>query len=227
MKAAVDTLLRFAKKKSITIGAFAALHTNGRQMTWNMHMHVSATMGGLVNDGYKNITKETLTAQYERPWIVHFEKPTKDYKHTIAYIGRYTKKPPIAMSKIKYFDSKKVTFEFLNHRTKKYNKTTITIDEFFDRFIQHIPEKFFRMTRYYGLFANAVRGKTLPKLFKIFNQQLKDVTLTTLQQLSIFSFGYDPFKCILCGNQMVASTLVTGKRIGQLIVCHEQLASRK
>ena len=83
------------------------------------------------------------------------------------------------------------------------------------------------MTRYYGLFATAVRGKTLPKLFKIFNQKIKDVTLTKFQQLSIFSFGYDPFKCILCGNQMVASTLVTGKRISQLIDCHEQLASRK
>jgi hypothetical protein len=75
------------------------------------------------------------------------------------------------MSKIKHFDSHSVTFEFLNHRTKKYNKTTITIEEFFDRFIQHIPEKFFKMTRYYGLFATAVRGKTLPKLFKIFNQK--------------------------------------------------------
>ena len=44
MKAAVETLLRFAKKKGITIGAFAALHTHGRQMTWNTHVHVSATM---------------------------------------------------------------------------------------------------------------------------------------------------------------------------------------
>ena len=258
IKLTVDTLLKLAKKEGITIGAFAALHTHGRQMTWNTHIHVSATMGGLdkngkwrdikfkkdsvmkmwryavikmmrklVDNGYKNITKDILTSQYERVWIVHFEKPTKDYKHTIAYIGRYTKKPPIAMSKIKHFDSHSVTFEFLNHRTKKYNKTTITIEDFFDRFIQHIPEKFFKMTRYYGLFATAVRGKTLPKLFKIFNQKLKDVTLTTFQQLSIFSFGYDPFKCILCGNQMVASTLVTGKRISQLIDCHEQLARRK
>ena len=68
-----------------------------------------------------------------------------------------------------------------------HNRTTISIEEFFSRFIQHIPEKFFKMTRYYGLFATAVRGKTLPKLFKIFNQKLKDVTLTTFQQLSIFS----------------------------------------
>jgi hypothetical protein len=33
IKLAVDTLLRLAKKEGVTIGAFAALHTHGRQMT--------------------------------------------------------------------------------------------------------------------------------------------------------------------------------------------------
>jgi hypothetical protein len=258
MKLAIGTLIKLAKKKGITIGVFAALHTHGRQMTWNTHVHASVTMGGLdkhgkwhditfkkdavmkmwryavitmmrelVAEGYTNITSDVLTTQYERPWIVHFEKPTKDYKHTMAYIGRYTKKPPIAMSKIKHFDSESVTFDFLNHRTKKFNTTTISMEEFLDRFLQHIPEKFFKMTRYYGLFATAVRGKYLPKLFKIFNQTLKNVALTTYQQMSLLSFGHDPLRCIVCGSQLVSSTFVAGKTIAQFMDCHMQLATRK
>lgn len=258
IRIATQTLIKTAKKKGITIGVFAAIHTYGRELNWNTHVHVSVTMGGLdkdnnwkdiefkkdnimkmwrygiinlmrqlIDDGYNNITKSIVSKQYDKQWIVNFDKPTKDYKHTIAYIGRYTKKPPIAMSKIKRFDGKTVTFKFLNHRTKKYKTTTVTMEEFFEKFLQHIPEKHFRMTRYYGLFATAVRGKLLPIVYKIFNQKLKSTVVTTYQQMSLISFGYDPFRCILCGNQLKASMFVVGKTISQLIDCHVELASRK
>ena len=45
------------------------------------------------------------------------------------------------------------------------------MDEFIERFIQHIPEKGFRMIRYYGFLSNAVRGKLLPKIYKILGQK--------------------------------------------------------
>jgi hypothetical protein len=101
------------------------------------------------------------------------------------------------------------------------------INEFFERFIQHIPDKYFKMTRYYGLFANAVRGKTLPKVYKLLDQKIKDLKNITFQQLSILSFGHDPLKCIICGSQLMFSSLVIGKSSKDLIKFHTQLATNK
>ena len=81
---------------------------------------ISKMLRELIADGYKNISKSSVTTQYDRPWLVHFDEPTKDYRHTVSYIGRYTKKPPIAMSKIIDFTGNHVTYKYLNHRTKKY-----------------------------------------------------------------------------------------------------------
>ena len=36
-----------AKKEGVTVGIFAAIHTYGRELNWNTHMHASVTMGGL------------------------------------------------------------------------------------------------------------------------------------------------------------------------------------
>lgn len=47
---AANTLLTFAKNKGIIPGIFTALHTFGRDLKWNTHVHVSATLGGLTQD---------------------------------------------------------------------------------------------------------------------------------------------------------------------------------
>ncbi|XOW78905.1 transposase [Piscirickettsia salmonis] len=50
-KKAAETLLKTAKDKGITIGIFAAIHTFGRDLKWNVHVHISVTRGGLSKDG--------------------------------------------------------------------------------------------------------------------------------------------------------------------------------
>ncbi|APC95815.1 transposase family protein [Francisella tularensis subsp. novicida] len=46
------------------------------------------------------------------------------------------------------------------------------MDEFLERFIKHIPEKSFRMIRYYGFLSNSIRGK-LPKIYQLLGQKPK------------------------------------------------------
>ena len=50
-KLASDNLLYTAKKRGLLIGIFAAIHTNGRRLTWNTHVHLSATLGGINKHG--------------------------------------------------------------------------------------------------------------------------------------------------------------------------------
>lgn len=257
-KCACEPLLKTAKEKGITVGIFSALHTYGRQLNWNTHIHLSVSMGGLtkdgkwknirfskkkimpmwryaviklireiIDDGYDKISKDLTRIQYERPWVVHFDKPTEHFEHTITYIGRYIKKPPIAMSKIKEYDGNTIKFRFLNHRNNKHQDLELTMDEFIERFIQHIPEKGFRMIRYYGFLANAVRGKLLPKIYKLLGHKPKVKVDISYQQMSLLSFNVDPLKCILCGAQLLPSFRVIGKSTKQLMQFHTELASRK
>ena len=47
---ASKVLLKLAKKKGIMPGIFTSLHTFGRDLKWNTHVHISVTRGGLTGD---------------------------------------------------------------------------------------------------------------------------------------------------------------------------------
>ena len=47
---AARTIKKVAKKKGIVPGIFTALHTFGRDLKWNVHIHLSVTCGGLVEE---------------------------------------------------------------------------------------------------------------------------------------------------------------------------------
>lgn len=84
-----------------------------------------------------------LNTQYQKFWIVHCGKPSKNHWHNVNYLGRYLKKPPIAQSRLKHYGGDRVVFNFLNHRTNKHEDFECSNNEFIRRFIQHIPPRRF------------------------------------------------------------------------------------
>lgn len=165
--------------------------------------------------------------QYQRAWIIHFAKATKNPLRTINYLGRYLKRPPIAMSRLKHYDGSTVIFEYLNHNTGKHNQVKLSNEEFLERFIRHIPEKGFRMIRYYGFLANRVRNTLLPKVYNLLDQPERNAIKITYQDLMIRSFGLDPLKCILCQSKMLFTGITPGLSRGQLSKYEKQLALGK
>jgi hypothetical protein len=49
-KLAAHALKKIAKKKEVIPGIFMAIHTFGRKLNWNVHLHVSITRGGLTKN---------------------------------------------------------------------------------------------------------------------------------------------------------------------------------
>ena len=49
----------------------------------------------------------------------------------------------------------------------------------------------------------------------------------TYQQMSLISFGHDPLRYIICGNQLVVAGLFLGKTTKDFLQCHTELANRK
>lgn len=273
-KLAADCIKAIARKKNVTPGIFIAIHTFGRSLTRNVHIHLSTTTGGISDDltQWKNLffKQETLMKMwryrvialfrkinakepliipnaihkqlnplftvnhfldklYNKHWIVHCAKPSDDHKINIDYLGRYTKRPPIAESKLRHYDGNEVTFNYLDHATKTYKKLTLSIEEFIGRFVQHIPDEGFRMIRYYGFLAQRVRGKLLTIVHRLIGQQNENDTATlTYQSLIEKSFGFNPFTCILCGQQLVLATVRFGiSNVYQLLHLHRELALLK
>lgn len=171
---------------------------------------------------------QLLNQLYKKQWSVHCAKPTSDCKQTVAYLSRYLKRPPIAESKLKHYFGDTIIFYYLDHTTKTFRKFTLTTEQFIARFIQHLPDKYFRMIRYYGFLSNHTRGKLLPVVYKLLNQEkLLQKSLPNFAELIQQNFGFNPFNCILCGHQLILSVTHFGKNISDLLNSHRELALLK
>lgn len=69
----------------------------------------------------------------------------------VKYIGRYLGRPVIATSRIEAYDGDSVTFHYNRHEDDVLVTESIPVLEFIQRLILHIPEKHFKMIRYYGI----------------------------------------------------------------------------
>jgi hypothetical protein len=165
------------------------------------------------------ILSQGKNEQGEDYWHVYFAKPTKNARQTANYLGRYLKKPPVAGSRLAHYDGgSRITLRFLNHRTGDYEDLALSQRELIPRLIKHIPEKHFRMIRYFGFLANRVVGKLLPTVKKALGQaETPKAKKVTFQSLSQGLLNIDPLKCILCGGRMVYHRAMKGLRVGELV----------
>lgn len=91
--------------------------------------------------------------------------------------------------------------------------------------IKHIPEKHFRMVRYFGFLANRVVGKLLLLVRKALDQdEVKKVAPMTFTTLSKGLLNTDPFACLLCGSRMAYSRALSAVPLEKLIAHAEKIA---
>ncbi len=105
------------------------------------------------------------------------ESRINNVKHVGKYVGRYVRHPAIANSRISSYDGDYVTIWFYEDPAKKTGKqfVTMSVEEFIRRVIQHIPEKHFKMIRYYGAYCRKWKRK-----FKRYLQE--SITQTKISQ---------------------------------------------
>lgn len=253
-------------KNAIDFGMIATLHTFGRDLSFNPHIH--ALVPELIYDSskdevrlfnYFDFKKLRTTFQYELLRLMHDQigssftstkraiyesknngfyvyartEPTKDEEDDddrndyeddingcISYCMRYVGRPAMAESRITEYNeaTKSVSWFYNSHYDEKRHNVTHDVRSFINKLIIHIPDDHFKMTRYYGFYANASQKK-LDRIHQLWDQKVKDKhTQKQRQQLkqkylykcryrtmSIDSFNRDPLKC-RCGNYMVYTT---------------------
>lgn len=133
-------------------------------------------------------------------WYWFFSKQRFGFEQIVGYIGRYVKRPPIAQSRILDYDWSSVTFEYEDKleelEDKKIKHITCSDITFLELLIQHIPNKYFHMVYYYGIFANRVKRGYLEIINNTSSSSRPHPRpTTTFRGRFILRKNYDPFKC--------------------------------
>lgn len=121
----------------------------------------------------------------------------------IKYIGRYLGRPVIATSRIDSYDGVCVTFHYNRHEDNQLITEMISALAFISRLTQYIPEKPFKMIRYYGIYARHRQSDLL--LRRAISKEKHKIYLSfnRWRDSILHSFGYDPLKCPSCGTTML------------------------
>lgn len=221
------------KTENFTPGLICVLHTFGRDLKWNPHIHALISEGGAGNitpwrpvkhfdytflrNAFRKVLLEKMTVSIGPS----FRKVKNDiYKNhadgfyvrakpnlctpdiTIKYISRYLGRPVIATSRIDKYDGENVTFHYTRHEDNKTIEECVPALDFIKRLIVHIPEKHFKMLRYYGIYAK--HHKQERKLRRCFSPEKKKFlrSLHDWRNSILLTFGYDPLRCPDCGSSM-------------------------
>ena len=227
-------------KRNFVPGFICVLHTFGRDLKWNPHIHCLLSEGAFDKDGFwRSVThfnyrffrnafqtvllnllqtklppefkklKSQIYKRSENGFYVYLKPRKCDSHQILKYIGRYLGRPVIATSRIDAYDkvNDTVTFHYNRHEDDKLISETIAAMDFIKRLIRHIPEKHFKMIRYFGIYA---RHRDSDKLIRraIPSEKRKAyLAFSTWRNAIIDAFGYDPIKCPFCGNTMVVLEL--------------------
>lgn len=119
-----------------------------------------------------------------------------------------------------------VTFHYNRHEDDKLITETIPVLEFIQRLIRHIPEKHFKMIRYYGLYArHREEDKKLRRAISKDKHKFF-LSLNRWRDCMYKSFGYDPIECPCCKNTMVILEIFYNHKRVSLDEMYERVMSK-
>ncbi len=146
-----------------------------------------------------------LNQTYKKHWQFYTEAITGRAQDTLLYCVRYAKKMIISETRIIKYDRKKGEVTILSGKIKKLG-TKIPIKykvkDFIKHVIQHIPEKHFRLIRYYGFYHNRSRAKYQNAL-KAYSPINKVYLKFLWRNRQWHRDGKDPLTCPKCKIEMV------------------------
>jgi hypothetical protein len=132
-----------------------------------------------------------LTAQEHRDWNINIQSLAST-KHFLRYAGRYLLRPPIAQGRIKNISDGAVKFEYKNKKTGG-ETVTCPLEEFIDRWAQHIHRRYSHLVRYFGLFAPRTDSCLSALVFALLCQKRRPRPRKLSWAWSIEKhFGFDP-----------------------------------
>jgi hypothetical protein len=102
---------------------------------------------------------EDLLSHLEKCWWSISIQSFEDKEHFLQYAGRYVRRPPIAQRRITWIGERTVRSWYKDKKLRRRVEVQCSLEEFIDRWSQHIPERYQHAVRNFGLFAPRSLGK--------------------------------------------------------------------
>jgi hypothetical protein len=139
-----------------------------------------------------NQVDEMLTQQEKCSWIIKIQS-FADKWHFLQYAGRYVRRPPIAQRRITWIGERMVRFWYKDKRLRRRAEVQCSLEEFIERWAQHIPGRYQHAVRSFGLFAPRALAQTSAAIFALLGQMRRPRPKPRPWAQSIKrDFGHDP-----------------------------------
>jgi len=151
----------------------------------------------------------------QNQWIVSVQKSLDDVQQIVGYVGRYTKRACLSEYKIEAIYPN-IKFRFNDYKNSDRNGKPIeAIKEmkpfqFLDALLKHVPDKRYRMIRYYGLYNSRYLNK-IPKHLRLTEQKIPEQAIQQLadKEFELYRLAFinaglpDPLYCQTCKRDKV------------------------
>jgi len=124
----------------------------------------SALRSGVLTTSKASDDVEALLDAQERWWSVKI-KSIDSIEHFFEYGGHYARRPVIAQRRITYIDERTVRFWAVDKISRKVVHIRCSLEEFIDRWAQHVLQRYQHAVQYFGLFAPRAVSQMFDKIF--------------------------------------------------------------
>ena len=142
---------------------------------------------------------------YSMDWNCFIKQTFNGHGNAIEYLGRYTHKIAISNSRVVSVDGDMVSFLARDYKTGIQETLSISCVEFVRRFLRHVLPRGFQKTRYYGLFSNRLKSKSLITIFSIQGSRkfIERFAGLSSPEIILIAFGKDITVCPCCGFSLL------------------------
>jgi len=156
----------------------------------------------------------SLEEAARKKWVVYSKAPFAGPEQVLRYLGRYTHRIALSNDRLLSLDGRIVGFRWRDRADgNKVKVLTLDAVAFLQRFLLHLLPKGFMRIRHYGLFANAVRQKSVARCRELLAVDDDDdargqpaVERESWQDLLLRLTGVDVTRCPKCSAGRLRAT---------------------
>jgi hypothetical protein len=172
----VHTLVTAGDLQTVGMHGLSSIYFDSHELRDSWQRLVIVLLRGALQAGQLQFTKprdeveRLLHVEEKRTWhSTHVQADEKE--HFLSYGGRYVRRPPFAEQRILSIADGFVRFRYKDKQTHRRETVQCTVEEFIDRWVQHLPGRYCHAVRYFGLFAPRRWAEVAAAAFILLGQQ--------------------------------------------------------